>query len=212
MRFLTKSEKRATKSCLIIKTDHKKEVKHAGIEEWPHQAAAFHEGVTGEGQLIHGDDPGQGGILDQGDDLVGHGGHNALNHLEQGDLKEDLLLGQSQDLRGLPLARRDPLDSAPVNDREVAGVVDGKGHHCGCHPAGLSVPNVVAQNPRDVHETDELEHQGGSPDNPDQGVAQPAQGGQPAHGAEGNHQPQGQGKQQRQEKDLYCGPQAAQQG
>ena len=27
MRFLTKSEKRATKSCLIIKTDHKKEVK-----------------------------------------------------------------------------------------------------------------------------------------------------------------------------------------
>lgn len=27
MRFLTKSEKRATKSCLIIKTDHKKEIK-----------------------------------------------------------------------------------------------------------------------------------------------------------------------------------------
>ena len=43
MRFLTKSEKRATKSCLIIKTDHKKEVKHAGIEEWPHQAAASYE-------------------------------------------------------------------------------------------------------------------------------------------------------------------------
>ena len=184
---------------------HKDQVEHAGIEQGPHQAAAFHVGVAGEGQLVHGDDPGQRGILHQGDDLVGHGGHDALNHLQQGDLEENLALGQAQHLAGLPLAHRDPLDAAPINHGKVAGVVQGEGHHRGHHPPRVAAgPDVVAHDAGDVHKGDELEHQRRTPDNPDQEIAPLAQGGDGAHGAEGHHQPQGQGKHQGENEDLEC--------
>ena len=39
----------------------------------------------------------RGGVLHQGDELVAHG-DDALDHLEQGDLEEDLALGHAQHL------------------------------------------------------------------------------------------------------------------
>ena len=74
------------------------------------------------------DDAGQGGVLHQGDDLVGHGGHDALDHLQQGDVEEDLGFGHAQHLACLLLALRHSLDAAPVDLGEVAGVIDDEGH------------------------------------------------------------------------------------
>lgn len=54
----------------------------------------------------------QGGVLDQGDDLVADGRNDALDHLEQGDPEEDLAAGHAQHLSGLPLAHGHPLDAA----------------------------------------------------------------------------------------------------
>ena len=79
------------------------------------------------GQLHDGDDAGQRGVLHQRDDLIGHRRHNALHHLQQGDLKEDLPAGEAQYLSRLPLPGRHALNAAPVDDGEVAGVVQHEG-------------------------------------------------------------------------------------
>ena len=78
------------------------------------------------GQLHDGDDAGQRGVLHQRDDLIGHRRHNALHHLQQGDLKEDLPAGEAQYLSRLPLSGRHALDAAII-DLLMAGAMIGEG-------------------------------------------------------------------------------------
>lgn len=49
--------------------------------EGNHVALARHEGLGGGEHLGHTDGEGQGGVFDQRDDLVAHGGKDALEHL-----------------------------------------------------------------------------------------------------------------------------------
>ena len=60
---------------------------------------------------------------------------DALDHLQQGNVAEDLELGHAQHLARLLLALGNALDTAPVDLGEVAGVVNDKGHAHGQHPA-----------------------------------------------------------------------------
>ena len=110
------------------------------------------------GQLHDGDDAGQRGVLHQRDDLIGHRRHNALHHLQQGDLKEDLPAGEAQYLSRLPLPGRHALNAAPVDDGEVAGIVYHKRHGAGkqtlCAPYVLTEPEAGA-----VIDNDELKHE-----------------------------------------------------
>lgn len=163
------------------------------------------------GQLHDGDDAGQRGVLHQRDDLIGHRRHNALHHLQQGDLKEDLPAGEAQYLSRLPLPGRHALDAAPVDDGEVAGVVQHEGHGTRQHP--LAAPDVVAQpDAGAVENQDQLQHQGCSPDDPHQNVKKPADRTALAHGAEGHRQPQRQREYQRQGEQLHHLTQPLQQG
>ena len=84
------------------------------------------KGIARPDDLLQGDDAGQGSVLHQSDDLIGHRGSDALDHLQQGDMKEDLGLGHTQDLSGLLLSPWYSLDTAAVDLREVTGVVDDK--------------------------------------------------------------------------------------
>lgn len=206
---------------------HKGQIEHAGIEQRPGDTLGLHKSFTGHGDLNDGDGPGQRGVLHQRDDLIGHGGDDPLDHLQKGDLEEDLPLGQAQHLTGFPLTCRDALNAAPVDHGEIAGVVDDKGDAAGSHasvPEG--VPRICAKpGAGTVEDDDELENQRRTPDDPDDDVGQGGQGpelGEPAgkaprfllpvgqspegrplaHGAEGHYQTKGQREQQRQEKQL----------
>ena len=162
------------------------------------------EGVASPDDLLQGDDAGDGGVLHQGDDLVGHGGHNALDHLQQGNMEEDLALGHAQHLTGLLLALGHTLDAAPEDFGEVERVVDDKGHGAGHKPPRLPAgPGTGVQDlAGNVEDNDELEHEGGAPDDPDHGAGEPAQGGKAAHRAKRNDQAQGQGAHEGDKKQL----------
>lgn len=113
-----------------------------------------------------GDGECQGCILDQGNDLVGDRGQNALDHLGQNDLEEGLAPGVAQHPGGLILACRHRLDPAPVNLCEIGRVVEGKGDDDGRPPVGggdLYSKDVVG--PEVDH--NQLQHEGGSPHNGD---------------------------------------------
>ena len=62
-----------------------------------------------------------------------------------------------------------------------------------------------------VKNDDQLQHQRGTPDDPDKAPDQGFQRGEPAHGAEADHQTQRQGEHQRQQEDLQRFPEACQQ-
>ena len=72
---------------------HKGQIEHAGIEQRPGDALGLHKSFTGHGDLNDGDGPGQRGVLHQRDDLIGHGGDDPLDHLQKGDLEENLPKG-----------------------------------------------------------------------------------------------------------------------
>ena len=170
---------------------------------------AFHEGVARPDDLLEGDDTGQGGVLHQGNDLVGHGGHDALYHLQKRDLEKNLPLGHAQHLSGLVLSPWNRLYAATVDLRKVAGVIDGKCHQCGCK---TGEKGKVEEQSGTVVDDHNLQHQRGTSDNPDKRLDQPAQRGKTAHGAKADQQAQGQGKQQGQCGQLSSGQQAPRQG
>ena len=178
---------------------HKQQIVYPGIEQGPGDPGGLHIVLTGLGQLHDGDDPGQGRVLHQGDDLVGHGRQDPLHHLKQGDFEEDLAAGEAQHLTGLPLTRRDGLDAAPVDHGEIAGVVQYKGHGARQHP--VAAPDVVTEPQAGaVENDDQLQHQRRAPDHPHQGVEQRPHRAAAAHGAQGHQQAQRQGERQRQPK------------
>ena len=84
---------------------HKGQIKHGRIEQRPHNAGGFHIGLARLDQLRHRDNTGKGGILYQRNDLVGHGGNNALDHLQQRDLEKYLSFGHAQYLPGYEAQR-----------------------------------------------------------------------------------------------------------
>ena len=150
-------------------------------------------------QLVHSDDTGKGRVLDQGDDLVGHGGHDALDHLEQHHLEEDLVLGHAQHLTGFVLSLGDGFDAATVDLGEIAGVVKDERNER-CRKTGQRRDTEDDGQP--VVDDEQLDHQGRASDDPDQGLDRIAQHLQLAHGAEADDQPQRQGKYERQRKEL----------
>ena len=104
--------------------DH--QVEHGGVEQGPDHPF-FDVGLAHPDDLVHRDDTHQGGVLDQGDELVAHGRDDPLDHLQQRHLEKDLALGHAQHLAGLILAFGDGLDAAAVDLGEIAGVVDDEG-------------------------------------------------------------------------------------
>ena len=76
--------------------------------------------------LLQRDDARQGGILDQGDDLVGHGRNDPLDHLQQGDLEEYLSPCHTKHQPRLFLTDRHSLDPSAVYLGEVTGVIQYK--------------------------------------------------------------------------------------
>mgnify|MGYP005857888495 CR=1 FL=1 len=101
---------------------HKEQVERAAVKQRPYQAGAFHERIARERQLVNSNDAGQGCVFYQVDDLVGHGRHDALDHLQQRDLEKDLPLRHTQHFAGLPLPQRNTLNAAAVNNGKIAGV------------------------------------------------------------------------------------------
>ena len=69
---------------------------------------------------------GQGGVLDQGDDLVGHRRKNPFDDLGQYDFEEGLEPAVAQNLSRLVLAHRHGLDAASVDFSKIGSIVDHK--------------------------------------------------------------------------------------
>ena len=108
------------------------EIEHTCIEKRPDNAFGFHKLFALKGKLINCNYTGKGGILYKGDDLVGHGRHNALNYLQKNNLKEDLSFCHTQNLTCLVLATGNALNTSAIDLGELAGVVYGKGNYrCG---------------------------------------------------------------------------------
>ena len=171
-------------------------------EQGPHLAGdalgALQESGARPDDLLQGDDSGQGGILHQGDDLIAHGGHNALDDLEQNHPEEDLAAGHAQHLPRLPLAHGDALQAAPVDFRKIAGVVDDEGHRRGGKPPALPLgpEGDMEHQAGEIVDNQQLNHQRGAPDDPDNQIGQHTQRLKPGHGAEHDDKPQGDGPQQ----------------
>ena len=69
---------------------------------------------------------GQGRILDQGDDLVGHRRQDVLDHLGKHDAHEGLGFGVPQHLGRFILSLGNGLDPAPVDLCEIRRIVQGE--------------------------------------------------------------------------------------
>ena len=179
----------------------------AGVEQRPDQAL-LDELLARPDDFVDADDAGQGGILDQGDDLVAHGGNDALDDLQQHHPEEDLAAGHTQHLTGLILALGNGFDAAAVDLREVAGVVDGEGHDGGSEAAHGR--GHIQDQARAVENDDQLEHQGRAADDPDKGAGQPLQGLEIAHGAEADDETKRNGEQQGHQEDLDAFPETRQ--
>ena len=164
----------------------------------------FDEALTHLGQLHNGDDPGQRGILHQCDDLVGHGGDDALDHLQQRHLEKDLALCHAQHLTGLPLAYRHALNAALIDDGKITCVIDDKGDDAGRHTTVRKVtPDIVIEPfAGAVEDDDQLKHQRCTADDPHDDVEKPADRLTPAAQGKGDDKSQRKREQQRQEKDL----------
>lgn len=142
------------------------------------------------------------------------GGDDALDHLQQRDLEEDLALCHAQHLTGLLLADGHALNAALVDDGEIAGIVDDEGNDTGRHaPVGKVAPQVeIEPFTGSVEDDDKLEHQRRAADDPDDHVEKPAYRLAPATQGKGDEKSQRQREQQRQEKQLQQLPHACQQG
>ena len=104
-------------------------------------------------------------------------GDDSLDHLQQGDVAEDLGFGHAQDLACLLLALRHSLDAAPVDLGEVAGVIDDEGHTHGHHPPGLTAgPVEPLLDAGHIEQCNDLQHQRRAPDDPDHQSADEADG------------------------------------
>ena len=57
------------------------------------------------------------------------GGDDTLHHLQQDHLEEDLSFAHTQDFTGLILPAGNAFDAAAINLREIAGIIEDKGHH-----------------------------------------------------------------------------------
>ena len=124
--------------------------------------------LLGQGEHLRvGQHKGQGGVLYQSDDLVGHRGQDLLAHLGKDDLAEGLDPVVAQHPGRLPLSPGNALDSRPEDFREIGGVVDGEAHNGGGDP-----PSGVEPDAKEiigpVKPDDQLEHQGRAPENGDQ--------------------------------------------
>ena len=195
----------------------KQQVVNAGVEQRPCDAVGLHERFARLGKLDDGDDARKRGVLHEGDDLIAHGRDDALYHLKQRDLEEDLRLCHAEDFTGLALSLRDALNAAAVDDGEVAGIVYHKRHGAGkqtlCAPYVLAEPKAGA-----VIDNDELKHERRAADDPDDYIRQRAyraECSKPrralgkarkrrpfAHRAESDHKPQREREKQRQRKEL----------
>ena len=87
---------------------------------------AFHEGLSCPYDLLEGNDTGEGSVLYESDDLVGHRRYDALDHLQQSDLKEDLAFCHAKYEPRFFLTDWDALDPAPVYFGKVACIIQDK--------------------------------------------------------------------------------------
>ena len=180
------------------------QVEDTGVEQGPDQAL-LDELLTGPDQLIDADDPGKGSVLDQGDDLVAHGGSDPLDDLQQHHLKKDLPFGHTQHLTGFILTLWYAFNTASVNLGKIAGIVDGKGHNGG-GKTGHS--RKIKDQTRSIEDDNQLEHQRCTANNPHKAPHYGFQWSKLAHGAETDYKAQRDGKQQCQTEDLQALPKA----
>ena len=128
-------------------------------------------------------------------------------------MEEDLPPGHAQHQTGLLLPLGHALDAAPVDFREVAGVVDDEGHAHGQHPARLAAgPVEPLLYPGHIEQRDDLQHQRGAADDPHHRAGDPPQGSKAAHGAETDDQAQRQRPHKGDEEQLEGLEEAAVQG
>ena len=183
------------------------EIVDAGEEQRPHDTAdavgAVEEVVSHPDQLLHGDDLRQGGILDEGDDLVGHRRHDTFDHLQQGDAEEDLLLRQTEHLTRLMLTDRHSLNASSEYLGEVAGVVDDERHDR--RPEATRIGAAPQDDPEHhaghIVDDQQLEHQRRAAHDPHQHPDRRRDHLEPAHGAERDDQTQRDGAEQRQREE-----------
>ena len=151
-------------------------------------------------QLLVGHAEGDGGVLHQGDHLIGDAGHNALDHLGQNDAQEGLELGIAQDAGGLILTHGHGINAAAVDFREVGGIVDGKGNDHGNEfiPGYAQVRKQIV---RAIGDRQELQHQGSAAQNGDDKAHHRGHDLILAHAQQGKQHAKGQGKQQGQEEN-----------
>ena len=76
-----------------------------------------------------GNNSGEGCVFYEGNDFVAHRRDDAFDNLRQNNLKENLRLGHAKHLSCLILSLGNALDTASVNLREIAGVIDDKSNY-----------------------------------------------------------------------------------
>ena len=155
----------------------------AGGEERPDQAF-LGKPLGAHDDFGDADDAGEGGILCQGNQLIAHSGGDALYNLHQDDAEKDLGFGHAQNLPCLMLSLGNALQAAAVDFGKIGGVIDNEGELCGEEAVGHGNPE---QKPGGVQNDKKLEHQGSSPDDPDEGPGDQAERQKFCPGAEHDH-------------------------
>ena len=106
------------------------EVQHGGDDQGlAHAVGGALHGVHHGHDVLHADGVADGGLLDDGDELVGDGGEDILDGLGQHHEAHALDLVQSQGPGGLRLAAVNGLDAGADDLGEVGTGVQGQGHH-----------------------------------------------------------------------------------
>ena len=200
---------------------YEKQIEHRRVKERPDQSLGRRHILGALDQLGDGNGICQSRILNQGDDLIGERGNDALDHLLEDDLEKDLCLAHTKHVPRLVLTLRYAFNTAAEDLGEIAGVIDHKGDEhrqksavpqkltasCGNgHFQINAVENIhgsisVRQKAGQIIDHENEEHQRNTADDPDKDLGGNLDRPKLAHGAKRKQKSQGDRKKQGQGKE-----------
>ena len=113
---------------------HKRRIGHAA------------DAVASEGQILHRHITGDGGFLQQGNELVGQGGQHIFQHLGRDDIPHGLHIVQTNGAAGFHLALVDGQNAAAEDFRHIRTGVDAEGERRHRQAIGGGCKHDIVQN------------------------------------------------------------------
>ena len=193
---------------VIVVDAIKTQIKHTRIKQRPKQRVLLHDVLRSPYEFTHGNHTRQRGVFHQCDNLVAHGRHNALDHLQKHHAEKDLPVCHAKHLPGFVLALGDAFNATAVYLGKVGGIVDDEGNQ---NSGQAALHRHAKRKAGHIEHNDNLQHQRCAADNPDKSARQPAQRSKAAHRAKANHKPQRKRSCQSDEENQAGGAKAVQQ-